>query len=186
MSYSFEDKGIVVIIEGVDCSGKTTLIEHLRKVIRGLFWKVTDIPKIGIDADREKIKKYYWAMLAIMEHYSTINWIIDRFFPSELVYSKVKRQYEASDDLEFGDIERELKTRKHLVVYCDPGLETVVERLGTRGDDYIVSGELKELYERYDDMYEKLTLNKMRVNTNLPPQEVAALIGDKLNELYEY
>lgn len=186
MSYSFENKGITVIIEGVDCAGKSTLIDPLRKVIRGIFWKITDIPKIGNDADKSKIKRYYWKMIETMNHFETTNWIIDRFFPSELVYSKVKRGYEASDDPEFEEVEIAIRNRKHLVVYCDPGLDTIIERLGNRGDDYVVTEELKELYERYDAMYEKLTLNKMRVDTKLPPEEVVKLIGDKLNELYEY
>lgn len=186
MTYSFDNKGIIVILEGVDGSGKSTLAESLRKVIRGLFVKITDIPKIGNDADRSKIKEYYWMMLGIQNDNPNTNLIFDRFFPSELVYSKVKRGYEAGEDPEYSSIEEDLLKRKHLIVLCDPGLDVIKDRLSSRGDDYVLPEDLDELYARYELLFKTLKTNVLILDTNQPVEVLAAQIGDKLNELYEH
>lgn len=191
MNYSHEGKGIILILEGVDNAGKSTLAEALRKVISGLAVKITDIPKIGEDADREKIKAYYWAMLNIQDGFDADRWgetnlIFDRFFPSELVYSKVKRNYEAGEDPEYTILENALRNRKHLIVYCDPGLDTIKDRLASRGDDYVVPEDIDELYARYEALFGVLDLNVLKLDTTQPVEVLAKQVGDKLNELYEH
>lgn len=164
-----ENSPEVIVIEGCDLAGKTYLWNAVIKAFPGIGMKITARPIDGSDREKEKIKMYYRSVLAFINlNYQNKTIIMDRFFPSELVYSKVKRNYEAFDDPEFETFERVLQHRKHLIIYCDPGIDTIVERLRIRGDDYIHEEDLRSLHDRYEKFISKSTLSVLRLDTKLP------------------
>lgn len=176
-----QNKIEVIVIEGVDLSGKTTLWNQVIKSFPGIGMKITARPLDGTAPEREKIKAYYRSVLSfINQNYQNKTIIMDRFFPSELVYSKVKRDYEARNDPEFQTFESVLAKRNHLIIYCDPTLAVLVERLKARGDDYIKESDLRNLYDRYEEFMKKTELRTLRLDTNLPVETLIEQIKKAL------
>jgi thymidylate kinase len=163
----------VIIIEGCDLAGKSHLFNSIIKSFPGMGIKITDRPKDGSPFERKKIKEYYWSVLSfINKNYQNKTIVLDRFFPSEMVYSLPKRKYEAMFDPDFVNIEKSIRARKHLLIYCDPGLPTILERLKSRGDDYVNGEALADLYERYKYFLENTKMNVLRLDKNKPVEQL--------------
>jgi len=133
----------MIILEGVDKSGKTTLGKMISD-------KYGDLPvrKFGVP-EGNPVPDY------VDELYKTlVPKIYDRFLYGEMPYSLVKRPnsvYIRPFQLQM--LELILMTIPHVVIYCRPEWDTVSMRLCRDGDDYVNLAELKELYEIYDDMF---------------------------------
>ncbi len=175
----------VILVEGIDLAGKTHLWNALMKAFPGIGIKLTDRPLDNSDKERKKIKEYYRAVLGFINiNYQNKTFIMDRFFPSEMVYS-AKRGYEAMRDPDLLDCERVLHHRKHLVLYCDPGIDTIIERLKVRGDDYVNEGDLRGLYDRYERFFKQTSLNYLRLDTKLPVEKLIEQIKEAIGEPIE-
>lgn len=173
-------KPVTILIDGCDLSGKTTLMEFISKKIPGIVFKITDRPFNDSIAERNKIKDHYRSILGFINSHRTINIILDRFFPSELAYSKVKRGYETFDDDDFLILEKSLMSRNHLFVLCDPGTNVLKKRLKIRGDDYMNEADIEALNERYDRFFKRTKMNKIRLDTS---KSVDKLLKEILNKL---
>ncbi len=174
----------VLVIEGCDLSGKTHLWDAVIKAFPGLGMKITARPLNSSTEERKKIKGYYESVLSFINiNYQSKTIILDRFFPSEMVYSLPKRGYESMNDHDLERFESVLKHRKHLLLYCDPTLPVLYERLETRGDDYIQKEDIEVLYKRYQKFLNKTTLNYLRLDTTLPVEQ---LIEQIKQYFYEY
>jgi len=162
----------IFIIEGFDTSGKSTVVDALSKEFPSLVMKNTYRPLNSDTEGREKIKKIYIQMIAqIWGTESHRYFILDRFYPSEMVYS-IKRGYEAMNDPYFESLESWLKVEgEAYLIYCNPGKETIKERLKEHTDSFIKPEDIS-LLERYDAFYEKCTLNKLKVDTTKPTKEI--------------
>lgn len=177
------NKCIIIMIEGCDKSGKSTLINVMVKKFPGLLLKNLDRPKDASEGQKNKIKRHYWGMLKHIENDETFEFIfLDRFYLSEMIYS-VKRGYDAMEDPEFGNIEKKFKKFKHLFVFCNPGRETIIKRLKVEPDEHVNEEENLLMLGRYKKFYENTTLNKMEVDTNRPIEYLIKVVGDKIKEL---
>lgn len=164
---------MVLIIEGCDLSGKSTLTEALSKKFPGIVMKITARPRLKDKGQIANLKRYYYSVLDyINRFYQSKTVILDRFFPSEVVYSLVKRGYDGFSDEEYRDMEKVILHRKHLLIYCDPGEETILERLKVRGDDYMVEEDIHSLLGRYDSFLSKTKLTYIRLDTRKPVEEL--------------
>lgn len=173
----------VIVIEGIDLSGKSTLWNQLVKEFPGIGLKITDRPRDGSDKEKKKIKMYYESVMSFINlNYQNKTFILDRFFPSEMVYSLVKRGYEAMFDGALQGFERSLQKRNHLLIYCDPGIDTIIERLKARGDDYVNEEDLRRLHTRYEEFLKRTTLNYIRADSKLPVETLIQQIKEKINE----
>ena len=180
--YRIKDKkGIVIIVDGCDCSGKSFLVHSLGKAFPGITIKLTRRP---VKKDKEEIgqyKSYVYSILDYINHNrQTKNIILDRFFSSELVYSKVKRKYEAFDDGAYIRMEKSILPLPHLYVYCNPKTGVIVDRLRSRGDDYIVESDVKELVARYNRFFRLTKMNKIKLDTSKPVEELVEQIRNKI------
>lgn len=173
---------MVIIIEGPDKSGKTTLTDALIKKFPGVLVKITDRPRDASSQQKNKIKKHYRSILNMIAHSIGFRFIIlDRFFPSEMVYS-IKRGYDAMNDPELIQMENMLKGGEHLLVFCNPGEETITERIRKEKDDYVTEEENILMLGRYKKYYERSPLNKIEVDTNRSVDSMLKLIHDKIYE----
>lgn len=173
-------KPTTILIDGCDLSGKTTLMEYISKKIPGIVFKITDRPFNDSKEERAKIKNHYRSILHFINTNRNTTVILDRFFPSELAYSKVKRGYETFDDTDFLTLEKSLMTRNHLFVLCDPGIDVLKQRLESRGDDYMNESDIEALNERYDRFYKRTDMNKLRLDTSKPVEKLLEQILKKI------
>jgi thymidylate kinase len=164
----------------MDKAGKTTVVELLkRKYPSSLVWKIKDKPKNGSKEERQKIKNHYSLLLDFLELQSfkdKIN-ILDRFFLSELVYSKVKRGYEGFNDKYFFDvIEKRIKQKEHLLIYCYASPETLKKRFKTDKEDFIDEKEINQLSKRYDKAISMTKLKKILVDSDEPKDRMKSRV----------
>ena len=174
-------KPLVILVDGIDCSGKSTLVESLGKKFPGIVIKPNYRPKDKSDKEISKYKRHAYAVMEfINQNRKDLFIILDRFYSSELVYSKVKRKYDAFDDMSYTRIERSLASLPHLYIYCAPSKEVIIERLKTRGDDYINEKDVDKLYQRYEYFYENTKLTKIKIDTSKSIDSLLLEIEEKI------
>jgi len=168
---------MILIFEGPDLSGKSTLAEQVSKKIPNTYMmKMCHRPKDDSLEEREgvldryrKIARIYESMMLSSSSKDTM--VLDRFYPSEAVYS-YKRGYDMLDDYQLLGIDGFISDLGGIIIYCDLDLKTLYDRFLDRGDDFIVSGDLPQIQKRYLAF---LKMSKCRViyyNTSMSVEEL--------------
>lgn len=147
---------MLIIVEGVDCSGKTVLINQLmRRATNAFHIRRSDIPKSADSTEIGRLKRSYKIIKDLYRKVVQPNHghlIVERYYPSELVYSKVKRGYEAFDDSFYRSFEKDLIEcigDDIILLHVFQEIKTLRKRLLERGDKYINEEELSDLNMRY-------------------------------------
>ena len=157
---------MILILDGIDKSGKSTFAKELCKLFPFKVYKFTRKPKDDSKMERQKIKTHYLATLETIVQLPDIMHVFDRFHFSELAYSK-KRGYEAMDDKWFFDIlETKIKKHPHLVVYCFCEKEKILQRMIIEKEEYMEKEDLDEILARYEKVLGMSQLNIIKINTS--------------------
>lgn len=110
-------------------------------------------PKSDDPDEIATLKDTYTTMYGIYrDMLGDMNLIFDRYYQSEMVYSQVKRGYEAMDDPYYAKLEHMIKQQPHILFYVTADWSTLTRRLKERGDDYIAEDDLQKLLSRYDQV----------------------------------
>ena len=153
---------MILIIEGPDLSGKTYAIEKIAKYFNsGFILKNTYKPKTAEDS--KKLLFHYWDILTLVSERGDLI-ILDRFFPSQAVYSYLRGVDEMKSD-HILILDKYAEETKILYLYLDTPLDLLLERYDKRGDEHIKKDMLITLKERYDEFFEQTNMIKERVNT---------------------
>lgn len=141
-------KKILFIIEGVDNSGKSTFISKVFDGIKCDRWDISKIPKRPDDTP--DLKKFYDLVLQCMLMSDRQIQVMDRYYPSEIVYSEVMRHYKAEDDPWYKNFENVLAAvfDVHILI-CHPSFDTLDARFQILGDSYIDQRAIYDLREGY-------------------------------------
>ena len=167
---------MLIIIEGVDKTGKSTLTDFiLKNMDRAFLLKIGDRPKDSSYVQRQKIKDYYWKVLNVYQYgFKDCVLLLDRFFLSELVYS-YKRGYEASKDSEILMMKEELEKNGYdiVLIYCNTAIEKIAEKFATDKEDYAKIEDIKILQSRYEMFLSELKIRTIPYDyTVTSPQQV--------------
>jgi len=150
-----------LIVEGTDLSGKSTAIEKIGKFYnKGFTLKNNFKPKNKQSSS--EIYAHYWHIIKLITKEDFV--ILDRFFPSQAVYSYMRGTDEmgniASIELdEFCKID-------YIYIYLDTPLSELKRRYISRGDEHITMEDLRTIKERYDRFYKWTTMKKIKIYTN--------------------
>lgn len=142
---------MLVILEGVDGSGKTTLAEKLQELA-----PETKILHKG-PPTRDVISEY----TLDIQHYRPglgLDVVCDRWHLGEQVYGPVLRGKSNFTRSTFVHVEKSLQARGAMLVHLDEEMGVLRSRLRARGDDLVSEGMLGDLRESY-----RLTLRESRV-----------------------
>lgn len=131
---------MIVILEGVDCVGKTTFAQELAKktgyeIVKGSSFEIANLGQDGM----------FEHMMSLLDKK---NIIIDRFFYSNLVYGYLYK-YPMMNLNQYFELSKKLN-KTGLVVYLHTNQFIIKERMENRGDDMIKSDEIVRILERYD------------------------------------
>lgn len=161
----------MIIIEGVDCSGKTTFANKLLRELNNSFLiRRGDIPRSSDQSEIGRLKRSYKTVYDLYKKTIRLNrshLIVERFYPSEMVYSLVKRNYEGFEDRFYESFENEIVEElgeEVLIIYVFSDNHTLNERLSSRGDDYINKEDIFYLNQRYLKFLENTKVNVFSVN----------------------
>lgn len=151
-----------LIIEGPDLAGKSTAIEQISKHFKKGFL-VKNLYKPDHSHDLE-IYKQYWEMLKMINNSSINFFILDRFFPSQAVYSILREDDEMNCE-EIQELESYCVNNEFVYIYITAPLFTLQSRFIARGDEHIKIEQLALLTTRYNQFYEQTKLPKIMINT---------------------
>lgn len=146
-----------IIFEGADKTGKSTLAANLAKQLK---WPLFHAPRAdGNIAWNDQVKRetFYQAVnLTVLEVFKTFdNFICDRFFISDAVYSKLFNREQNLSEHNIMRIEG-----KVLVILTHCSTEKRLERLNDAGDDHEDQSEFDihvegTLFKEYVAFYQK-------------------------------
>lgn len=134
---------MLVVIEGVDKAGKSTLAERLK---RELGWNVVHFGKPGPDPFLE-----YNTFLDNL----TENLICDRFFLGELVYGPLLRKKQSITQKQIKIIESKCNRIGTIIIHANPKYKTISDRFDKLGDDMITESQNATAYIAFKKVFAK-------------------------------
>lgn len=168
-----------IILEGVDGAGKTTLATAVRRNLQERFpgQLVHTIHRSQLE--RDAIDEY---ALDIEEYApnSGHHVIADRWHWGETIYGPLYRDKSALDEGAFRWVELFLKARGATTWHITADLETIQNRLRTRGEDYLASHDVETVWTGFTEVAEKSLLYGGTAYTDqLTVEKIAELIVDE-------
>ena len=167
----------VLIFEGCDASGKTTIQEILREIIRHAFLIHTSAPVKG------NPKEYFYNLLDKLTDFAGIinqPLFFDRFHVGELVYGSIFRPETIDDAVKekMFRLEERLAEREAKMVYITASPDTIVNRLKKRGDWYVQPSDVQRILDKYEQMLAKSRLPIFRLDTtsDYTPADIKNLV----------
>ena len=164
-----------IIIEGVDKSGKSTIIEKMKNQFEyGLAIKNMIKPKDALEEETGRIIDMYDQILRISSQSDLKNpsnrnftYILDRFYQSEIVYSILRGndRFEEEGFMAVVDLWENKIAKDTLLVLLETDPAIVAERFKTCGEDYVKEGQIRMLQERYNRCFEMSKLPKIKLDT---------------------
>ncbi len=128
-----------VLIEGPDCSGKSTAVDRIKNALR---WDAKSLHHRGVDQFERYVREY-----SLNE-----NTVLDRGHFSEAVYGELWRGGNPFSEEEMKMLNF-FAQRKSVIVFVCPALETMKQRYGQRNfQQQISSSELessRNLFQKY-------------------------------------
>lgn len=141
---------MLVIIEGCDKSGKTTLAKKLSDKLK---WPICHFSAPGDDPAEE------YAKFAKQQG----DFICDRFFVGELVYGPLLRNKNSMSSLEIKTIERICRLNGNLLIHMDLDYSVIEKRFKALGDDNVSIGENWEAYQRFKEIISCRNLSLLKI-----------------------
>ena len=157
----------LIIIEGIDKSGKSTLADKLLKSIKNsVHIKANIRPYNNTKEESQKIKEYYESILELLNNkfFKDKTLIVDRFYPSQLVYS-IKRGNDNFNDKWYEEFENKIIKFNHLLIYCYISDNILHKRFLRDKEEYLKIKDIKLILNRYNYFVTITKLNKILINT---------------------
>ena len=182
---------MLIIIEGIDCSGKGWLADYILK--KGpqpmVYLKQGHKPRNKEMEERGILEIAYNSMLRSYRHELEprgCNAIFDRFYPSELAYAETMRGYDPWSGNNFHELETSINAIPHALVYVQTPKEIILERMKERGEDYITEKDLEGVMRGYDTFLRKTSINNIiRWNSlEVPPEDLIETIMEQKEKRY--
>ena len=135
----------MLIIEGPDASGKSTLVNRIKEI------------------DSILLQKPYWPQKNQLSYYLHTpplyagRWL-ERYYLSETVYPRFKEGRSKLEDWQQFLIESALHPYAPIILYVRPSRETIKKNIRERGDYYISEGEVDRMVSLYDEAIERSTI----------------------------
>lgn len=134
---------MILILEGPDGSGKTTLATRLHATTG---YPIYHRSKPENDEDKANMMEQ---LKADFKKYKNV--IVDRCWYSEIVYGNVMRDGSVIDYPEMYDLERLALSKGALLIYCTGDPAAMYKRATARGEDYITSfADYMQICRSYD------------------------------------
>lgn len=170
-----------IIFEAPDCAGKTTTTIELEKALSESLLdesKFTIVKGSSFEHSKcsnEELFEKFKEMLTD-EHI-----IFDRFIYSNEVYASLYEDFSILTDEQRRFIEREIKGNA-IVIYLEAELETLKQRIESRGDEYVTADRLASIQEKYAESISKIEgLPILKFNTTYTStEEIVSRILEEL------
>lgn len=162
----------IIIVEGSDCAGKTSLIESLSEhygfdIVKGSSFEHSQCTQ------SELLNKF-------LDMTNKKRIILDRFIYSNEVYASLYDDYAILSDEERRYIETIIKD-KSVLIYLKADTPTLVNRMNVRGDEYVTVDKLQSIKDKYEESMNKVadSFNMYLIEvdtTNLSKEETTTTV----------
>jgi len=141
---------MILIIEGVDKNGKTTLANRLVQEYGAEYVKFGQPTKPPFQE--------YSEFIASVDPSKT--YVLDRFFIGELVYGPIYRGKSGITLGQLKDLERVLldKVAETVIVYCKTNIEQVRTNFEAEHEEFAKASDIAALRKKYHDILKKQVL----------------------------
>jgi thymidylate kinase len=134
----------MIVIEGIDGGGKSTLVSRIKDLIPSnydkVFWS-KGVPQHDNPED-EYMKQLGW----LRRHHFVVT---DRYHVGELIYGPLYRGYSMTAGKPFAAIEEQLDQLNAVKVILLPDLELCKQRAFERGEDYLKVEDFEYVWNEY-------------------------------------
>lgn len=120
-----------ILVEGPDGAGKTTLSKNLAEAF-GYEYVHFSYPK-----DEAEAKALFNTYLTFIQTHD--NCVVDRMFPSTMVYGAVLRGEPELTDSQHDRLVIELGLKDAVILFCANDTDVLWQRCQERGEEYIMS-----------------------------------------------
>ena len=140
---------MIILIEGPDGAGKTTLANKLADILH------CENVHMSYPKTEEEKQQMFQQYLAIITSNSNKNIILDRCWYSEMVYGPVKREKSYISLGQMIQLEHCVNNNGGgFIIYCTGSAKDLYERSKIRGEDYInSSNELSVVVDLYEKIF---------------------------------
>ena len=145
----------VIILEGCDKTGKTTLAKRLSEVTG---YNIIKCSAPEGDPYIEYVSKLF----------NVDNVIFDRFCYGELVYGPIYRKKSQLSDVQLYNIELLLQARDAQLIYCYADQDFIVEKFKTEDETFAKEEDINQILLRYDDVVKN---SRIKVSRHKIPTE---------------
>jgi thymidylate kinase len=145
---------VLIIIEGIDCSGKTTLANAIAEIIQDRTNHDVEILHRGIP--KEHPLDEYEIPLVDYDPNGTHSIICDRWHVGADIYGPIMRNDDGLDSVQRWHMNRFLSAKGALLVYTEAPFDVLTERMSQRGEDYIKSEQIREIVDLYQVVLKEL------------------------------
>lgn len=145
----------MIIIEGPDNTGKTTLMDRLIEDI-GLIKAPMKFNPHDKEDVCQYVKDFYDVAYNYLSQHQILKEVWDRIYFSELIYGPLKRDGVCFTEEQSILLPQLLKKIRPLVIICNTDIETIKNNLHER-EQYINENEIEEMKDQYDRLYDKVT-----------------------------
>ena len=136
---------MIIIIEGPDGSGKTTLAEKLSKQTK---WPIVHRSQPKTEEEKACMMQSYLEVIKQGK-----NCIFDRCWYSEMAYGPTMRDESVISYPEMYHLEKALAKHGAIIIYCTDKPDILWKRCQRRGEDYIkFKADFVDICEAYDDI----------------------------------
>lgn len=146
----------VLTIEGVDCSGKSTVAKKLSDKLNMLIIKGSSFEQS--ECNNEELF-HHFTKLANID-----NAIVDRHIYSNRTYATLYKDYAILTDEQRTTIEDKFKDNT-VVIYLTAPEETIINRLEERGDEYVTTDKVSSILNMYKTVMADAIANSVAVLT---------------------
>lgn len=136
---------MIIIIEGPDGSGKTTLAQQLS---RQAGYPIIHKSQPKTEEEKKRMMGEYIQCIK-----GSKNVILDRCWYSEMAYGPVMRGSSVISYPEMYELERQAAKGGAIIIYCTGPEAALWARCQKRGEEYIVCrDDFKAIYKNYEDI----------------------------------
>lgn len=158
-----------VIIEGIDCAGKSGLATEVAKALRARGDSVEELHR-GVP-ERHPLDEYQLDV----EHYRPgqgQSIVADRWHWGEPVYGELYRGKSVLGTSGFRYVELFLRSRGAITALVEAPASTILQRFTVRGEDYLQPQHVDQVLTHYGEIYERSTTAVERVELDGPVDQV--------------
>lgn len=139
---------MLILVDGVDCSGKSTLVAALAERLAELYPRdKVEVLRKGPPAEHP-LDEYERPLWSYRPGHG-LHIVCDRWHLGEWVYPAVLGRPTRADDPAFAHIELLLRSRGALLVFASPPACVLARRYDARGDDLVRRDQLLDVDRRF-------------------------------------